>query len=84
MYKMSEQGKTDISQRIRAWKADCVSNGLKYKEVIERADMDYNSVINAMGSAQKGNTKVISLERIKELERTIVILLLEKALSNTK
>ena len=81
---MSEQGKTDINERIRAWKAECVANGLKYKEVIERADMDYNSVINAMGSAQNGNTKVISLERIKELEKAIALLLLERALSNSK
>ena len=70
---MSEQGKTDINQRIRAWKAECVANGLKYKEVIERAEMDYNSVIN-----------VISSKRLHKLEQTTLLMILEKALSNSK
>ncbi|MEO9887131.1 MAG: hypothetical protein ABJR05_15710 [Balneola sp.] len=81
---MSEQGKTDINQRIRAWKAECVANGLKYKEVIERAEMDYNSVINAIGSALNGNTKVISSKRLHKLEQTTLLMILEKALSNSK
>jgi len=81
---MSEQGKTDIVGRIRAWKAQCVSNGIKYKEVIERAEMDYNSVINAIGSALNGNTKVISSKRLHKLEKTTLLMILEKALSNSK
>ncbi len=79
---MSQQGKTDINQRIRSWKARCVANGIKYKDVIERAGMDYDSVINAMGSALKGNTKVISEDRIDKLEKATALILLEKALSN--
>lgn len=75
---MSEQGKTDIVYRIRSWKAECVSNGLTYKEVIERAEMDYNSVINAMGSAMKGNENVISHDRILQLEKVVSIMILER------
>ncbi len=81
MYKMSEQGKKNISNRIRSWKAKCVTNGFSYKEVIEEANLNYDSVINAMGSALNGNPKAISSERLKKLEVTLGILVLKQTLS---
>lgn len=77
---MSEQVKTDIINRIRTWKAICVSNGVTYKEAIENANLNYDSVINAMGSTLKGNTGAISEERMRELEINTSLLILKKLL----
>ncbi|GAB5408631.1 MAG: hypothetical protein BalsKO_09960 [Balneolaceae bacterium] len=77
---MHEQGKTDIPKRIRAWKANCVSNDLSYKEVIVSVNMNYDSVINAMNSALKGNTVAISDKKMRILEKAMAVLTIKKHL----
>lgn len=77
---MQQQGKTDIIYRIRSWKATCVSNGISYKRAIEKAELNYDSVINAMGSAMKGNPTAISEERMRQVEKATSLLILEKLL----
>lgn len=80
MYKMHTQGKTDIPGRIRKWKAECVSNGLSYKGVIESVNMNYDSVINAMNSALKGNNSAISDAKMRELEKGLALFIIKKNL----
>ena len=77
---MQAQGKTDIPKRIRSWKAQCVSNDLSYKEVIDSVGMNYDSVINAMNSALKGNTLAISDSKMRELEKGISLFIIKKNL----
>lgn len=77
---MKTKGKTDIPRRIRAWKASCVSSDLSYKEVIESISMNYDSVINAMNSALKGNASAISDKKMRELEVAVTLLSLKKIL----
>ena len=80
---MSGQGKKSIqiSKRVRSWKAKCVSNGISYKEVIQKANLNYDSVINAMTSSLNGNTNAISEERMEVLEKAVLLLIIEKNLS---
>ncbi len=77
---MHKQGKTDIPKRIRAWKASCVSNDLTYKEVIESVNLNYDSVINAMNSALKGNSVAISDAKMRVLEKGMALLAIKKHL----
>lgn len=77
---MQEQGKTDIVHRIRIWKAQCVANEFTYKEVIEKAGLNYDSVINAMGSALKGNTAAISDARMRAIEKITAMMIIEKSI----
>ncbi|RNC85625.1 MAG: hypothetical protein ED557_02300 [Balneola sp.] len=75
---MHEQGKTDIKKRIREWKAKCIANEMSYKEVIESADMNYNSVINALNNALKGNPVAISAKKLEKLEKAIYLLVIKR------
>lgn len=77
---MHTQCKTDIQKRIRVWKANCVSNDLSYKEVIESVEMNYNSVINAMNSSLKGNINAISNKKLRVLEEELTLKMVQKRL----
>ncbi len=77
---MRKQGKTDIKKRIREWKASCITNEMTYKEVIESAGMNYNSVINALNNALKGNPIAISDSKMEKLEREIFVVILKRNL----
>lgn len=77
---MHKQGKTDIPKRIRIWKASCVSNDLSYKEVIESVNMNYDSVINAMNSALRGNSIALSDAKMRVLEKGMALLIIKKHL----
>ncbi len=77
---MHEQGKTDIKKRIIEWKASCVANEMTYREVIESAGMNYNSVINALNNALKGNPIAISESKLEQLEREIYVVMLKRNL----
>lgn len=77
---MRKQGKTDIKKRIREWKASCIANDMTYKEVIESAGMNYNSVINALNNALKGNPVAISASKLEKLEQEIYLVIVKRNL----
>lgn len=69
---------TTTKQRILSLKGMCASSGITLKDVIEKADLPYKSVMNALNAALRHGIHSISSERLTHLEEAAVELRIEQ------